>query len=245
MEEKSMHITMKIYAEAELAWLPKKQEGGGEEKYCIDLNGYASRDEVDTLLRVLASYNDSYLDTGAKKDVFLRQMHRGLDRRDLTLPGGIRFEGDGCRIYPGCCCGVEQWVYIFGELKEHQSPWMGHNPDVSFLEKDGVCYIADTGLRRRSFGRVIRGQYGVRGKVGVEDAICDKKIRIIGWPEQEFEALLNRLDGEFEDFLNGPLQERMEQLAGEWARQFVRAFARCFRRHNNIKMYSDSIKLIL
>ena len=80
MSGKSMHITMKICSEAEIGWLFKHQPGHGKKECFIDLKGDTTRDEVDTLLRVLAGYNRSYLDEGAPKEKFLHQMHHKIGR---------------------------------------------------------------------------------------------------------------------------------------------------------------------
>ena len=132
---------------------------------------------------------------------------------------------------------------IVSILKKQRSP-SGWKRDlgVFFLEKDGICYLSDVRLTKYNGFRSCSRNGNVRRSVNIEEALLDGTVSIIGWKEESFYSSLDRLEGDFKEFLNGPLQKRMEQLAGkERARQFVRAFARCFQRHK--KRYKEGIEL--
>lgn len=244
MDSKSMHITMERFCEADVKWLPIPETNGVKRKYHIDMAGDTPPDDVDTLLRVLIAYNSSYrLDSEAEKDVLLEQMCRQMDRRRLTLPGGIRFADNKQQIYPGCCSGVEEWMKTAQELEKHDSPWMGHDPDVSFLEKDSLCYIADVKLTRHPTVKPAKKRYGGSERVWIGDALRDENIKVITWKLEEFHSQLDKLDRDFKEFVEGPLRERMGQLSKTWAGNFARAFARNFRYNENAD--NNSVKLIL
>lgn len=246
MSDKNMHITVDTLDKADVAWLPERgTETGYEWKYKVDLSGSTTMHEVDALLRALIGYNNRIgcnkprLDAEAGKDALLEQLYHRMDRRELILRGGIHFEGDGEHIYTGCCCGLETWVDICRKLENHSSPWMGHDPDVSFLEDDGICYIADVNL----VSSPVRRQRRAMEQVWIKDALKDESVSIISWQPEEFHSLLDRLYKDFDEFLEGPLQKRMEQLTDGWARQFVRAFARCFRKHRSPHGRTVELKL--
>lgn len=241
MSGKNMRIMLEVHQEADPGRLPGHEDREGEEKCGIYLTKDTTPEEVDALLKILIGYK---LDGNAPKEALLDRLYRKLDRRKLTLPGGICFEGEGARICPGRCSGVEDWVDIACRLRAHCSPYGRRcDLDVFFLEQDGVCYLSDVILTKYPssdrHSRKCRSRWQI---MGIEEALADGSVNVIGWQEEEFHRSLGRLYEDFEGFLNGPLQKRMEQLTGrEGGRQFARAFARCFRRHKNVDQ--DGIRL--
>ena len=234
MDDKDMFITMEVRSEADVKWLPgaKPDREYGKSDF-IDLTGKTTPEEADTLLRVLISYNDSCnkLDREAPKEQLLRQIYHQMDKYRILVPGGIHFTGDGKHIYPGRGSGMEEWLLTAGELMERREIDMGFEPNVMFKEKDGDCYVisldrfeyyADSGMGSLEIE-------ATTPKIGVEEALQNEKVTVIRYQAEEFDRLLEKLDRDFQEFLDGPLQKRMDEIAGDYAEQFCGAFDRCFR----------------
>lgn len=243
MSAKDMHITMEICHKADVIWLPQHTKEKREEKYFIDLSKETAPDEVDTLLRVLIGNNDFELDKNAPKDALLDQLLLAMDRQDLTLPGGIHFEEDGYHIYPGRCSSLEQWWGIIADLEKYESPWLGDDRDAFFLKKDNSFYIADVKPLKHFPNK--RKRDDSCNAHDILNTLHNKKIKTICFLPEEFHPLFDKLDRDFKDFLDGPLQARMEQITEKRVRSFVRAFARCFRQTKSQSHIQNGIPFII
>lgn len=245
MGKKDIHLVAGMGG-ADISWLssPLSQEEKKKRGWYVDLTGDASPEDVDCILREMMErlYMTQWEQTGeCSKEEFFREIIHRMRNRDLALSGGLRFVDGDVRINPGCCCGIEIWVGIAGSLLERYSPWMGHDPNVSFREEKGVCYISTVDLtqyftsRKDKRGKVVRGRKGRRQRIPIpapkiEDIIQDEKNQVIAYEPEEFDRLLAKLNMEFLAFVRGPLYRRIFELAPEYAEDFCSAFIRDIRR---------------
>ena len=108
---------------------------------------------------------------------------------------------------------------------------MGFDPNVMFREKDGICYAISLD-RYEYYAGSGMGSLEIEASVpdiSVEEALSNEKITVISYQPDEFDRLLGKLEGDFQDFLDGPFARRIGEIAGESAGQLCMAFARCFR----------------
>lgn len=126
-----------------------------------------------------------------------------MENDDLIISGGLHFsDGKGVDIFPGCCCGMEEWFAIKSDLMEEKSPWMGHDPDVKMIkERDG---------------------YLVTEKSSQID--IQKSNREIFFDKTEFMTLLSELDTHFSSFADGPLYDLIKSIDENKADRFRNAF---------------------
>lgn len=45
-----------------------------------------------------------------------------------ALPGGLAASEGEVEIYPGCCCGLEEWTTWMKLIETGDTPWLGHDP---------------------------------------------------------------------------------------------------------------------
>ena len=236
MNGRNIHITVEYSSYPKPLWMGDSPQDMEElSAGYVDLTGNTDKEGTDQVIKELMSHSD-YADKGWEeaclidKKSMIRRIIYVLDNKDIVLEGGLHFEGDGISIYPGCCCGTEQWVDIVTGLSERQSPWMGHDPDVSFRMEKGICYIANRRLNSHTIALHEEGRKKRKmiqpGAVKVEDALLDDRIKIIGYPKKEFDILLNKLERELREFAYGPLCQRVEELVPECGERFAAAFIR-------------------
>lgn len=249
MNDKNMHISVDFTHDVEIPWIPisgkKSKEGLTRTERrirgSIDLSKDSPQYKINQMFRTLIAYNPwddedkDGVDANADKDVIIQQMCSEMEQRKMTLPGGIHFEGDGKHVFCGCCSGTEMWFEMVKELKNYESPWMGHDPNVSFREVDGICYIADVNLSDEGSEMWVSTEEGPRyihQKFEIKEVVQSDQWEIIAYQPEEFHACLDKLDGEFADFVAGPLKKCMEEIAPEYAERFCEAFVICFRRED-------------
>lgn len=207
-----MFITVEVWENNEkMEWLEYDAELGN-----IDLTKEATATMVDMLLTSLIAYN--HID-GRHKEFILNNMIKEMRKKELIVLGGIHFQEDSKHIYNGCCCGMEMWSEIADTLKEHRSPWMGHDPEVCCSERDGIFYVSDVQLINA--GKIVYctnadGEiYSYEPGISIEEALENEKYTVISYEEDIFLKLLEKLDEDFNDFVEYPLKKRLIQLTSE------------------------------
>lgn len=135
-----------------------------------------------------------------------------MDEQESIVTGGLLFRVDDKVIEPGCCCGLEQWREVVNHLRQGRRPWLGHDPirGCEFLE-DSICIISDN-LEEYPKERESR----------------QKKQYKLEYSKAEMEALLIQLEKDRDDFINGPLKKRLDELVPEIADKFCEAWRKNF-----------------
>ena len=124
------------------------------------------------------------------------------------------FSDDDKRIYPGCCSGFNRWHEIKKSLRNKKPIFMGHDPYVSFGEKEGVCYISTAyigsygGVKTENGKRI--GRYRVTRTI--EEALANERATTIGFLPDECIYCLDRLDDDFMGFVDGPLRKKIKEI---------------------------------
>lgn len=160
--------------------------------------------------------------------VFNRLLER-MKKEVFDISGGLAFFGNDKSIYPGCCSRFDRWYTIKQSLRDKSSVFMGHDPNVSFGEKDGVCYISTAFIG--SYGGT-KSQNGKRVRYRVtrtvEEALKDDRATTIGFLPDEWEYCLDKLDRYFKGFVDGPLRKKIKEIIPEREEEFLEAFTQCF-----------------
>lgn len=231
---KNMFITAEVWrADGEIEWLKYD-----DEIYRFDLSKDATAGMVDMMIAALASYNDI---GGKHKEFVLNTLIKKMKNRELVILGGIHFQDDSTHIFNGCCCGMEEWSLIVDMLKANMSPWMGHDPDVCCSEKEGIYYVSNVQLvntgtiyyHENADGEIVEYDPGMP----IEDALADERYKVISYEKELFMELLEKVEEDFNNFVEYPLKERLLQLTSEkTARAFMEAFCTCFGRERRQKM---------
>lgn len=102
-------------------WLPDSE---GTEYLILDKNTPAA--SVDLFLRAIFAMND--IDFGLDAAEGFQNLIADYKENGLIMSGGVLFYESDKEIYPGCCCGLEDWYEVYGELELRESPWLGHDP---------------------------------------------------------------------------------------------------------------------
>lgn len=101
------------------------------------LNGDMTLDEVGLFVVALAQYGNGSGNglSGMDKDVLISIITR---RDSSVIAGGIAViaENPEDSIFPGCCCGLEDWREWLSFQEGGCSPWMGHDPSPVFEKTD-------------------------------------------------------------------------------------------------------------
>ena len=173
-----------------------------------DLTKDTSEEQVGCLLRsltLMTLHEKKDFTTESTLEALIEAMFAG----QAYIPGGLHFTGDdGAEIYPGCCCGIEDWQDIKSRLIQGQSPWMGHDPYPTLKVNEGVWLITtDSELDPLP-----------------EDYTYEEYYTNIPFTEEEFKKKLVWLDVEFYDFANGPLSAYLKKHQPEHAEKFCQAF---------------------
>lgn len=105
--------------------------------------------EVGLIFAQLVQYND--LENGDNANDVL---YRAIESETLILPGGLQVKSTANElIYPGCCCGLEEWREWLDFLTTERSPWLGHDPSPWFEMVDGFVRIwSDGGMDSAASG---------------------------------------------------------------------------------------------
>ncbi len=111
-----------------------------------------SDDEVGLALWTWASYGQTSIaaePADAAAAIILRA--------DFIAPGGLAAIGEGtARIFPSCCCGIEEWREWQLLLEGGASPWLGHSPSP-WVECVGAAYRvwSDGGMGEEPAGPLV------------------------------------------------------------------------------------------
>lgn len=92
----------------------------------IELTKNTSTKEVDLFISSLFNYME--IDPANSANQGFKNLSLYLEKDDFVLSGGLLFFDNDNKIYPECCCGLENWVEIFDDINKKQSPWLGHDP---------------------------------------------------------------------------------------------------------------------
>lgn len=204
----NMYITFEGRANVkEINWLPCVQNN---ESAWYDINGETKHEYVNILIYTLIGYNEIIDDEHNSLNAVFEKMIEKMNNKDLIAPGGIHFIGEtGTEIYPGCCCGLEEWRCIKSELMNGISPWMGHDPFVNYKEENGLCLIT---TKSENNTKPLNHYY-----------------KEIYYAKDEFLMLLSKLENDFNNFVYGSLKTYVKTLSEEYADDFCKAFYHCFR----------------
>lgn len=176
----------------------------------IIISGESSLAEVDAALYKTLFYNDIPITDNPSESLEL--LMKEMDEQESIVTGGLLFRVDDKVIEPGCCCGLEQWREVVNHLRQGRRPWLGHDPirGCEFLE-DSICIISDN-LEEYPKERESR----------------QKKQYKLEYSKAEMEALLIQLEKDRDDFINGPLKKRLDELVPEIADKFCEAWRKNF-----------------
>ncbi len=222
--------------------LPKRRWGW------VRLSGSTTEEETEGFLSSLLDYNRNKYsrplayyclsdhDQAVRKCLGL--LTEMMKIRHIVIRGGIRFLdythgfypfGYTAEITPGCCGGLEDWYPNAYSMRVFRSsPWMGHDPNVSFAHVNGHCIISTDRLGHPE-SVVLSGDEGTD-----EQDAFGEKIGTICYPEAEFDRLLMGLKTDFDAFVNGPLTAVIRRLDPEKAGEFLEAFRYCFVRKEDL-----------
>ena len=134
-----------------------------------------------------------------------------------------------------CLSICDKTQKIMDMLKENMSPWMGHDPNVCCSEKEGIYYVSNVQLvntgticyHENADGEIVEYDPGIP----IEEALADERCKVISYEKELFMELLEKLEEDFNNFVEYPLKERLLQLTSEkTARAFMEAFCTCFGR---------------
>jgi hypothetical protein len=84
-------------------------------------------------------------------------LHALADLDCLNLRGGLALiEDSGIIMSRGCCTGVEDWRELY-EIRDQQSPWMGHDPDMwcDFPDEKTVQFWSSGGTTGEQVGPMV------------------------------------------------------------------------------------------
>lgn len=210
--DKQIHITATVYrARKNIDWLQCAPKLGK-----FDLTKAATAEMVDTFLGAIISYN--HIENTTKQQM-LEELIARMKENKCILDGGIHFQSGDTHIYNGCCSGVEMWEKIITGLQKYESPWMGHDPNVSCKERNGVTYISDYPLPDTEEIHML----------------ASKKMTVIAYENELFQKLLSNVEVEYQEFVQGPMKKRVVELMGEQnAEEFLDAFDICFGKNRYI-----------
>ena len=86
-----------------------------------------SENDASLFISSLLTFNDLSFN-----DEFITMLNV---KDELALPGGLVFNNDKSILYPSCCAEFQDWSNNICEIKQKNSPWMGHDPTpyIEFL----------------------------------------------------------------------------------------------------------------
>lgn len=179
-------------------WLKER-----ERKEYVILCENTSSEDSDLFLITLFGYNDICFGNCAKNG-FSNVISYFYEQEGLAMNGGILFFDKEKKIFPSCCCGLEDWREVQESIFNKKSPWLGHNPFPVFeYEKETVYVWSDDCI----------GMYG-------EKQPKDKLICLnysIGFLKEQ----LLRVEKDLYKFITIPLYKRVKELESSIADSFI------------------------
>lgn len=70
-----------------------------------------------------------------------------LKRNVLVIGGGLIAAKSDFRLYPSCCCGIDDWRGWLEVKRDGPSPWMGHDPGP-WIDTSGAKAILHNDVER-------------------------------------------------------------------------------------------------
>lgn len=108
------------------------------------LNGEMDSQALWSFLQELCNYG-GYSDGTGNPDTPEIAIKTLLSRETEVVAGGIAVIAGDFRLYPSCCCGLEDWVEWRNIKKNGASPWLGHDPDP-WIDTSGDRAILHNGM---------------------------------------------------------------------------------------------------
>lgn len=99
--------------------------------------------ETGTLIAQIAAYNNDR-DVHKKPSEITNDL---INNECLIVGGGIKIVDGEKAIYPGCCCGLEDWDDWLEISPENFGLWLGHDPSpyIKFLPEKQIYRIRANG----------------------------------------------------------------------------------------------------
>lgn len=72
-----------------------------------------------------------------------------LNEESAILAGGLVAIKSDFKLFPGCCCGIENWRAWRSIKKGGYSPWLGHDPDP-WIDTTGDAAVLHKDLEEES-----------------------------------------------------------------------------------------------
>ena len=162
-----------------------------------------SPEDIDLFLITLFGYNDICFGSCVKEGLS-NIIFSFYEQGGLAMNGGILFFDKEKKIFPSCCCGLENWKEVQESINNKKSPWLGHDPFPVFeYEKEMVHVWSDDCI-------------GVYGKEQPKE-----KLICLDYPIDFLKEQLFYVKRDLYKFITIPLYKRIKDLESGIVDSFV------------------------
>jgi len=170
-------------------WLNKQKKW----KRCIELSKDTPVNEVEIFIAGLFGYKSVDF-TNSPKQGFENLIYE-YEVNGFAISGGVLFFDKQNKIYPGCCCGLEDWKEVFKCISRKESPWMGHDkyPVIEYVKKKAIMWSDDC-----------LGIYGEKKS--------KNNLYSIEYQHKDLECMSADIENDLFDFITTPFSNRIIEL---------------------------------
>lgn len=117
--EKNIEAIVEVYPSETI---PPWETVSTNEFFRVVLSSATNDEEIGSVMLVACEYNRVKIENSAEKTL------ENFLSKNFVLPGGLQFSENGVvKIFPGCCCGLENWREWLG-VPNGDGVWAGHDP---------------------------------------------------------------------------------------------------------------------